>query len=85
MSALSAEIQAAVAAAVEPLRVEIAALKAIITEGPKSEYVTPEEAARTLRCSLKTVYRRCHSGELRFIRPGGQKILIARVDLSPNT
>ncbi len=65
----SEELEQLVARAVEPLRAELAKLRA----DQKAELVTPGEAARRLGVSVRTVQRLVARGELASAKVGGAR------------
>ncbi len=79
MSALQAEIKAAVEEATAPLRRQLIDILRIVEAQSKEdrpEYVTVKEAAQILKCTEKTVHRYCDEGRLE-VRRNGRKKLIA--------
>ncbi|WP_126138515.1 helix-turn-helix domain-containing protein [Tritonibacter mobilis] len=78
MSALQAEIKAAVQEATAPLMRELSDLRRIVEAQSKDaqpEYVTVKEAAKILKCTEKTVHRYCDSGRLEVRRDGHKKLI----------
>jgi excisionase family DNA binding protein len=72
------ELEAAVARAVEPLRREVAQLRAELEA--EVRLVTIAEAARTLGVSVRTVKRRLKAGELPSVGSGiGRRVDLSRV------
>lgn len=78
MSALQAEIKAAVQEATAPIMKELTDLRRMVAAQNKNaqpEYVTVKEAAAILKCTEKTVHRYCEAGRLEVRRDGHKKLI----------